>query len=66
MNRPMSNKSPEVKSLIESLFPGTQKAIDNKICPCCHSKITDFKNAISYNEYLISGWCQHCQDNVFG
>lgn len=66
MDLPMSNKSPEVKSLIESLFPETLQAIDNKICPHCRSAIGNFKNEFSRKEFLISGLCQSCQDNFFG
>jgi tRNA 2-selenouridine synthase SelU len=39
------------------------------ICNGCGKKIdikNEFKNAISRKEYLISGFCQICQDEVFG
>lgn len=66
MSYPMSNKSPEIRNLIESVFPGTKQAIDNKACPRCHVEIGEFKNDKSRREYLISGWCQFCQDKFFG
>lgn len=66
MTTPMSNKSSEIKSLIEAVFPGTMEAIDNKTCPYCHSTVGAFKDEVSRKEYLISGWCQPCQDRFFG
>ena len=43
--------------------------ITNHICNGCGKKInleTEFKDAISIKEYGISGFCQQCQDEVFG
>lgn len=66
MSKPMENKSEEVKAVIESVFPGTAKAIEEYKCPCCRKPIGPFKNALSQREYQISGMCQECQDSVFG
>ena len=66
MKKPMSNKTPEIKSVIESLFPGTMQAIENKQCPMCREPIGGFRNEISEREYTISGLCQSCQDEMFG
>lgn len=66
MKAPMSEKSPEVKALVEKMFPGTGKAIAEGRCPMCGQEITEFRNALSQREYEISGMCQHCQDSVFG
>jgi len=65
MKTPMSEKSPEVLSAIESLFPGTQKAIAEKRCPLCQKEIGEFRDALSKREYEISGICQDCQDEFF-
>lgn len=65
MIKPMENKSQEVRDAIEELFPGTAKAIDEKKCPLCKQPIGEFKNELSKKEYLISGMCQKCQDEVF-
>ncbi len=62
---PMENKSPVMKDFIERLFPGTQKAIDEGLCPCCHKPIGEFRDALSRREYMISGMCQKCQDVYF-
>ena len=41
--------------------------IRNKMCPFCKIEIdmTKFKDQLSLKEYVISGLCQKCQDNVF-
>ena len=38
-------------------------------CPSCGKKIDatiEFRNEVSVREYVISGMCQECQDEVFG
>lgn len=64
--QPMSNKSKEVKDVIESVFPGTKEAIEAKKCPICRQPISEFRDALSIKEYTISGMCQKCQDDTFG
>lgn len=66
MKKPMSNKTSGMRFSIESLFPGTLKAIESKQCPVCKSPIGDFRDALSRKEYEISGMCQKCQDDFFG
>jgi hypothetical protein len=69
-NLPMSQKSPQVRGMIESMFPtgtvflGTLELIRNKQCPLCESTITldSFKDELSKLEYRVSGMCQKCQD----
>jgi hypothetical protein len=65
MTKPMENKSDAIKALLEEVFPGTAKAIDEKQCPICKAPITGFKNSLSEKEYLISGMCQKCQDSIW-
>jgi hypothetical protein len=62
----MENKTPEMKNFIDSIFPGTIKAIDAGNCPVCKQPITEFRNELSKREFGISGLCQKCQDSVFG
>lgn len=62
---PMGNKSPEMVTLIESMFPGTTASISAHKCPMCKKPIGEFKDALSKKEYMISGLCQHCQDLIF-
>jgi len=64
--KPMANKSANIKSVLEALFPGTAAAIEAGKCPTCKGEITGFRNALSQKEYMISGMCQKCQDSVFG
>lgn len=38
------------------------------LCPFCKKevKMEDFRNALSRQEFTISGLCQLCQDEFFG
>lgn len=65
-HKPMDQKTPEMRDAIESMFPGTKKAIDEKKCPLCKQPIGKFKDELSLKEYYISGMCQGCQDKTFG
>jgi len=40
-------------------------AIKKDICLCCKNPAVEFKDDISQREYLISGYCQTCQDTTF-
>lgn len=66
MKKPMSEKESGMIQAIETLFPGTKKAIDENRCPVCGETIGKFRNLISVREYEISGLCQECQDIAFG
>ena len=57
----MNNKKP-----IEKLFPDHREQIENMICTSCGMKITEFRDELSIREHKISGFCQKCQDSVFG
>jgi phosphoribosylaminoimidazole (AIR) synthetase len=35
-------------------------------CTMCGGEVTEFRDALSRQEYRISGMCQKCQDEVFG
>jgi len=39
--------------------------ISESKCVLCHKEAKSFKDDLSKKEYLISGMCQECQDNVF-
>ena len=43
----MLKKSPEMRRAIEGMFPGTEAAIAEKLCPLCKQPITTFKDAFS-------------------
>jgi hypothetical protein len=42
--------------------------VPEKECTCisCEKKIESFRDQLSIREFIISGICQHCQDEVFG
>ena len=52
--------------IVETVFPGTMKKINEGKCPVCSQKIGEFRDSLSRKEYQISGMCQECQDSVFG
>lgn len=61
--------------------PGLQRAIDSvakrfygrtntealkdQICVDCGKPATEFKDRISKQDYLITGLCQQCQDDMY-
>lgn len=49
----------------DSIFPGRIEAIKAHTCMTCGATVEQFRNALSQKEYLISGVCQKCQDEVF-
>ena len=56
------------KDILEKLgFTEEMKLIENRQCPCCKEKINinDFKDEKSLKEFVISGLCQSCQDDIF-
>lgn len=42
--------------------------IKERVCNSCCFKVDQeqFRDELSRREYLISGFCQKCQDSVFG
>ena len=60
-----STKSPEMETMLESLF-GRTTAIQSDTCAFCHKPATAFRDDLSRREYAISGMCQECQDDFFG
>jgi RNase P subunit RPR2 len=42
-----------------------QEALKRKICIKCKTKNLKFKDKISEKEYLLSAFCQKCQDEYF-
>ena len=64
-----TSKSPEIEKLLEGLS-GRTTAIEADKCLAppigCGGPATEFKDDRSNDEYRISGWCQNCQDAVFG
>lgn len=40
--------------------------IKNDVCVGCGKPVKAFRDAAALSEYHISGYCQSCQDEVFG
>ena len=54
------------KRPVDSIYPEKWKLKQERKCPTCKKPITKFKDKTSKKEYLISGLCQECQDEIFG
>jgi hypothetical protein len=67
MKTPMSEKTQEIRDMIEAVFPGTAERIATHHCPMCHLPIDfdQYRDKLSIREYEISGLCQPCQDQIF-
>ena len=67
MKTPMSDKTPAIRSMIESMFPDTAAAIAAKLCPLCRKPVGNIRleRPIYVREYEISGMCKSCQDKSF-
>lgn len=62
-----TSKSKSIEdTLIEIVGISRQEAAEKGICTFCKQPISDFHDAVSRREYLISGLCQKCQDEVWG
>ena len=67
----MSDKSQAIINLLNTLssefFGNTRSdALSEGVCVSCEGDATSFRDAISEKEYGISGFCQTCQDDIFG
>lgn len=65
-----SEKSPEMERVLDKLCEevcGVKRttSIRSDICVWCKESATDFVDALSRKEFMISGLCQKCQDKVF-
>lgn len=63
-------KDPGMQEFVDGvarlLFGKTvSECIQNKECLACGGEAKTFKDRVSVDEYLISGLCQACQDNLF-
>jgi|TARA_R110002020_G_scaffold179834_1_gene373571 hypothetical protein len=41
------------------------QSVSDDVCVSCKKEAREFNDALSRQEYLISGLCQKCQDGVF-
>jgi len=64
-----TKKAPEIENLIDATNPSGRKRVDSikqDICSWRGKPATEFRDELSRKEYTISGFCQECQDEVFG
>lgn len=63
-----SMDKPTVKPVVRALMPDMASLVDKGKCPFCEKEITEgeFRDALGKKEYMISGLCQACQDDMFG
>ena len=57
---------PDLSKPVFSAFPEQADRVIRSQCVTCAKPIGEFKDAISKQEYSISGMCQECQNSVFG
>ncbi len=62
-----NKKAPVIDALLSSLAGKNRyEVVKEGLCMTCDGRATHFRDAVSEDEYRISGMCQCCQDNVFG
>lgn len=62
-----SQKSLSMESFLTKMTGVDRVAtIQANTCTWCGKTAAEFRNDISRREYSISGFCQSCQDDVFG
>lgn len=60
-----NNKSPEMNSFLNSIFPYKRDGKQCSWCGCLKVKPENFKDDISRKEFTISFMCQKCQNDTF-
>ena len=60
-------KTDAINELLNDMM-GTKRvdSITNNTCTSCKKEATKFRDELSKKEFSISGFCQKCQDSVFG
>ena len=65
--QPGSNKSEPIKKLCDNLARSMGwSGLEGRCRTCDAPIIGEFRDKLSEEEYLISGMCQDCQDEIFG
>jgi len=62
-----TEKNPVIEEMLTTINGGrSRKAyIYANVCVKCEGDARLFADAASRKEFAISGWCQHCQDEMF-
>jgi len=63
---PVPDVSNVQKRPADILFPDRIPKMKARVCMTCSGKVEGFDSELSQKEFLISGMCQKCQDEVFG
>lgn len=62
-----TEKAPQIESLIETIAgKDRHSTIYGQHCMTCDNPNMQFRDALSRQEYQISGMCMNCQDSVWG
>ena len=62
-----SPKHPDIEKVLTKLTGRDRvSSIESDKCSFCGGDASTFRNDKSRKEYRISGFCQKCQDSVFG
>ena len=62
-----NEKNPVIDTLLTSLSGKNRyEIVKEGLCMTCDGRASFFRDAVSEDEYRISGMCQCCQDNFFG
>jgi len=64
-----SIKSENIDKFIDRITPnplGRRGSIRANVCAWCEGPAEKFRDSLSKAEYIISGFCQDCQDKTFG
>jgi len=62
-----NEKNPVIDTLLTSLSGKNRyEIVKAGLCMTCEGQASFFRDAVSEDEYRISGMCQCCQDNFFG
>ena len=62
-----SEKSSHIEEALTELYGGRNRRayIHADKCVRCGGDASRFYDEVSRKEFTISGWCQHCQDEMF-
>ena len=61
-----TSKAPAIDLFISRLVGKSREIqIASNLCMTCNGEAKSFRDALSEKEYIISGMCQICQDQIF-
>jgi protein-tyrosine phosphatase len=62
---PVPDVSNIQKRIADVLYPNRIPKMKAHVCMTCNGRVEGFRDELSQKEFLISGMCQLCQDNIF-